>query len=123
VQEARGFAETVLREPAVEKRRDEGLAGRQAVAEVEVVEAAHHAHEALRGALDGDLPVPAPGERAEPDAALLLVRAAVLVDGEEGVGLVARRAAPALEDLLPGWIVSRTICVSLAQRPARWVRR
>ena len=24
---------------------------------------------------------------------------------------------------LPGWIVSRTTCVSLAQRPARWVRR
>ena len=100
VQQPRGPAQPVRRIPAVEHRRLQRLARVQHVAEIERVEAAGHAHAVELVPLHRDAPRAAPRQRAEPHLAVLLVGRAFL-DGEPRVGLVAGRAAAALEHARP----------------------
>ena len=99
MQEARRAAEAVDGEAAIERRCFEGLAGLQRVGEIESVEAAGDAHLPVRSLLDGDAPVAAPGQRAEPDAAVFFGGVAG-IDGEPRIEVVAGVAFAALQHLL-----------------------
>ena len=95
VERARHRAEAGIAVPAVVGHRLQRLAGLETVGEIERVEASGDPDLVDRRPLDRQAEVAAPRERAEPDLAARLGR--VLVDGEPGIRLVARVAAPALE--------------------------
>src|SRR5580698_11583054 len=75
----------------------ERFAGLQRISEVEGVKAAGDAHLPVGRLLDGDAPVSAPAEGAEPDAAVVFAGIA-RVDGEPGVDVVAGVALTAFEN-------------------------
>ena len=75
VEQARGAAQAVRRVAAVEDGRFERLAGMEDVAEVEGIEAAGDADGVELVLFDGDAPGAAPGQRAKPDFAVVLVGA------------------------------------------------
>ena len=99
VQHARGRAEAIGGEAAVEGRRVERFAGLQRIGEIEIVEAAGDAHLAIRRLLDGHLPVAAPAQRAEPDRAVFFAGIAA-VNGKPRIEIVAGVALAALNHLL-----------------------
>ena len=99
----------------VKGRRLQGFAGRQRIAEIEGIETARDAHLLVRGLFDGQPPVPAPADGAEPHPAALFV-GAPFVDGEPWIGLVRGVAAAALDHLHTG--VDRFLVDLPLARPA-----
>ena len=102
VHETRGAADAVMGESGVEIGRAESLAGLEDVGEVKGIEAASDADLSDLILLDGDLPVSAPTERAEPDVAGVLVAGVAALDGEPWIDVVAGGSAAAAEDDFAG---------------------
>ncbi len=98
VHAAAGLAEAAPGVAADRSGGDKGLAGLQAPGKVPVVEAQAEACQSVFISFGDELPVAAPGQRAEPDLAVLFVRCPA-VDRKPGIGLVAGGQAPAVQDL------------------------
>ena len=99
VQRARSGAEAVGGEAAVEGRRVQRFAGFEGIGEIEAVEAAGDAYLAIGRLLDGDAPVAAPSQGAEPHRAVLF-GGVTGIDGKPRICIVAGMPLTAFEDLL-----------------------
>src|SRR5271167_1440231 len=95
----------------VEDGRFKFFSGLELITEIEGIEAPGNAHLIELVLFDGDAPGAAPGQRAEPDFAVLFVRI-VLADGKPWIELMACRSAAAFQHalaLMDGFLIERPL--------------